>query len=154
MGRVSRPVNFFHILFDSFLDVLKVKWTLTVVCKICWRYRVYWDSIFSQYLLAILWNILKSNSLIGRIIGPCNWHFHCLIFTVHGQWSSWSEYGNCSNRWRGQKERTRKCDSPAPKNGGNDCLGVYRQKTNCCKLFYMKINLLNCTTVWDNEACI
>ena len=44
------------------------------------------------------------------------------IFAVDGEWGLWSEYSQCSARCgKGIKRRERECNSPSPKNGGNEC---------------------------------
>nr|QNH72418.1 toxin candidate TRINITY_DN34308_c0_g1_i1 [Pachycerianthus maua] len=41
-----------------------------------------------------------------------------------GHWSRWSKWGDCSVTCNdGKRERTRKCDDPAPMHGGKDCIG-------------------------------
>ena len=53
-------------------------------------------------------------------------------FSVRGQWSSWSEWADCNaDCGRGTRKRTRKCDSPAPLNGGPSCEGAPVQKKSC-----------------------
>lgn len=43
---------------------------------------------------------------------------------INGQWSEWSNWSECSATCGGGvKERTRKCDSPEPQNGGESCQG-------------------------------
>lgn len=55
-----------------------------------------------------------------------------LIKTVNGQWSSWSKYGGCSATCGGGSQyRSRKCDNPAPANGGEPCVGPSQQSRSC-----------------------
>ena len=47
-----------------------------------------------------------------------------LYFVVHGGWGEWTGDSFCSVSCGGGKtSRTRKCDKPKPKNGGNQCNG-------------------------------
>ena len=43
---------------------------------------------------------------------------------MNGGWSNYGAYGKCSKSCgQGIKTRSRKCNSPAPKNGGKACAG-------------------------------
>ena len=58
--------------------------------------------------------------------------FIMFIIDVDGKYSPWSDYSNCSNPCGiGIRNRTRKCDSPAPKNYGKKCLGVDTEIQSC-----------------------
>ncbi|XP_008209068.1 A disintegrin and metalloproteinase with thrombospondin motifs 9 [Nasonia vitripennis] len=51
---------------------------------------------------------------------------------VDGQWGKWSDYGNCSRPCGGGiKKKTRECNNPAPKNGGNYCVGERVMYDSC-----------------------
>ena len=51
---------------------------------------------------------------------------------VDGKWSEWGEWSACSNTCGGgQATRTRKCNNPAPANGGVDCAGDSEETQNC-----------------------
>ncbi|XP_024868188.1 A disintegrin and metalloproteinase with thrombospondin motifs 9 isoform X1 [Temnothorax curvispinosus] len=51
---------------------------------------------------------------------------------VHGQWGEWGRYGECSRTCGGGvKRKYRECDNPAPKNGGNYCIGERVKYRNC-----------------------
>ena len=53
------------------------------------------------------------------------------FIAVNGNWGQWSDFGTCLNQFDesesascdddGNKYRTRKCDNPAPADGGEDC---------------------------------
>lgn len=46
---------------------------------------------------------------------------------VHGNYSEWSEFTDCSKTCEGgQKHRKRTCSNPSPRLGGNDCAGLGR----------------------------
>ena len=54
-------------------------------------------------------------------MGPFN---SCLIFTVHGGWSEWSDWTNCSALCNGvMRNRSRSCSDPEPLYGGDYCVG-------------------------------
>ena len=51
---------------------------------------------------------------------------------IHGIWGPWSEYSLCSGSCGiGSMTRTRLCDSPAPKYGGEECVGDLIDKQPC-----------------------
>ncbi|XP_042148268.1 hemicentin-1 [Ixodes scapularis] len=50
---------------------------------------------------------------------------------VAGGWSSWSPWGNCSSLCGGYRSRSRRCDSPAPRNNGLQCLGEASEVAPC-----------------------
>ncbi|XP_068095498.1 complement component C8 alpha chain [Hyperolius riggenbachi] len=47
---------------------------------------------------------------------------------AHGQWSCWSSWSGCQS---GTRQRSRSCNNPPPKSGGNPCLGKSTQKEFC-----------------------
>ncbi|XP_012732974.2 complement component 7b [Fundulus heteroclitus] len=47
---------------------------------------------------------------------------------IHGSWSCWSSWGTCSG---GQRSRTRSCNNPAPRGGGQNCIGEQREQKPC-----------------------
>lgn len=67
-----------------------------------------------------------------------------LFFQVHGKWSSWTEFGECSTTCGGgTRSRTRLCNNPAPVNG-LDCPGsntdfIPCATQNCPGLFFIFI---------------
>ncbi|XP_015249550.1 PREDICTED: complement component C7-like, partial [Cyprinodon variegatus] len=47
---------------------------------------------------------------------------------IHGSWSCWSSWSSCSE---GQRSRTRSCNNPAPRGGGQHCIGEQREQKPC-----------------------
>ena len=55
-----------------------------------------------------------------------------MLWTVDGGWSSWSDWGECSETCgAGVEERFRRCDSPSPQFGGRLCRGVKSERRPC-----------------------
>ncbi|GFN88312.1 hemicentin-1, partial [Plakobranchus ocellatus] len=55
-----------------------------------------------------------------------------LDLVVHGEYSPWSSWSSCSaSCGRGERSRTRTCDSPAPGNGGRNCVGPSSEYSTC-----------------------
>ena len=52
---------------------------------------------------------------------------------VHGHWSDWTPWGDCSASCGGTglRKRFRICDNPKPKDGGRDCSGPNEQIDQC-----------------------
>jgi len=51
---------------------------------------------------------------------------------VHGAWSSWGEWSNCTvSCGGGNQTRERECNDPAPANGGDECEGEVREAQDC-----------------------
>ena len=49
---------------------------------------------------------------------------HIIISLVHGGWTNWGNWSECSVTCSGgSRTRSRSCTDPAPLNGGNDCGG-------------------------------
>ncbi|KAK2175546.1 hypothetical protein NP493_723g02011 [Ridgeia piscesae] len=65
--------------------------------------------------------------------GTYNWDSAASVeCQVDGAWGSWSEWNRCSvSCGAGFKNRTRKCDYPAPLGDGKDCDGIATQEMPC-----------------------
>merc|ERR1712179_384923 len=51
---------------------------------------------------------------------------------IDGKWSLWKEWNSCSQTCgEGVRFRYRKCDSPSPKSGGQDCKGNKSASEKC-----------------------
>jgi hypothetical protein len=50
-------------------------------------------------------------------------------FKIAGDWSSWGDWSTCSSS--GVRERTRRCDNPAPSCGGPGCVGNETDTASC-----------------------
>ena len=49
-----------------------------------------------------------------------------------GEWSNWDSWSQCSVECgTGTRSRTRRCDSPEPSGGGEDCAGELEENENC-----------------------
>lgn len=56
----------------------------------------------------------------------------CYYKKVHGQWSEWGGWGECTPFCEGSwKKRERKCNNPPPQFHGNDCLDKNNQYIGC-----------------------
>ena len=52
--------------------------------------------------------------------------------TVDGQWSDWTNWGDCSvTCGGGKRKRNRTCTSPPPQNGGQKCPGPSEEEEAC-----------------------
>ena len=57
---------------------------------------------------------------------------HPLFPAVHGGWTRWSEWTECSTTCNdGTQTRTRSCTNPEPMYGGDDCEGEWVENRNC-----------------------
>ena len=74
---------------------------------------------------------------------PCipvnNMYCAFFFFTVNGGFSQWTEFSECTRSCgTGTRFRTRTCDNPGPRFGGNDCtvigedLQTFRCNMNPC----------------------
>ena len=55
-----------------------------------------------------------------------------LFFSVDGVWSIWSDWDTCTvTCGGGTHNRMRTCDSPAPANGGGNCVGDSTEPSSC-----------------------
>ena len=51
------------------------------------------------------------------------------LYKVNGDWGSWTSWSSCSKDCK--KTRSRKCNNPAPANGGKDCVGSSQNTSSC-----------------------
>ena len=59
-------------------------------------------------------------------------HIHSSENPVHGGYSRWSKWGNCSRSCGGGiRNRLRYCNNPRPQNGGTDCSGRAIDRERC-----------------------
>ncbi|KAL1417827.1 hypothetical protein MTO96_006084 [Rhipicephalus appendiculatus] len=63
-----------------------------------------------------------------NVLGTATAEAH-LFLRVDGKWSEWSEWSGCN--CDGLRNRTRRCDSPPPRNGGDDCVGEALETQTC-----------------------
>ncbi|XP_041826210.1 complement component 7b [Melanotaenia boesemani] len=65
---------------------------------------------------------------------------------IHGSWSCWSSWGSCSE---GKRKRTRSCNNPAPRRGGNYCIGLQEEQKPCeePELEYLKMMEPQCFSI-------
>ena len=55
-----------------------------------------------------------------------------LTLAINGGWRAWSKWEGCSKTCGGGTEqRVRRCDSPAPAHGGQDCVGENKETRMC-----------------------
>ena len=58
--------------------------------------------------------------------------FVSLFTTVDGNWADWDGFGDCNvTCGDGKRKSTRKCENPAPQNGGRDCEGPAIRYEEC-----------------------
>ena len=53
---------------------------------------------------------------------------------IHGNWGEWTEWSSCeadTSPCNGKKKKTRLCNSPTPKNDGDDCRGSGKEEMFC-----------------------
>ena len=55
---------------------------------------------------------------------------YILNLLVDGQWGPWGSWSSCDSK-TAKKKRTRKCNSPAPVNGGKQCNGSSTEEVFC-----------------------
>ncbi|KAJ8300966.1 hypothetical protein KUTeg_022485 [Tegillarca granosa] len=58
--------------------------------------------------------------------------FQCCFISVHGNWSPWGHWGDCSVSCNsGLQKRFRTCTNPAPSQNGRYCVGPSEDTTSC-----------------------
>ncbi|XP_074645963.1 uncharacterized protein LOC141902220 [Tubulanus polymorphus] len=79
---------------------------------------------------------------------------------IDGHWGQWSTYGACSTSCgTGTQQRTRQCDNPAPKHGGNSCPGISVESAQCvhsvtCTLGKLDTNFDNDYGMWTTHGTL
>ena len=59
-------------------------------------------------------------------------NFNCYIVPVQGGWSEWTETVKCTSPCiDGIEKFERRCNNPAPKFGGEDCVGNSTETISC-----------------------
>ncbi|XP_058791063.1 A disintegrin and metalloproteinase with thrombospondin motifs 9 [Phymastichus coffea] len=102
------------------------------VCKRLWCTVPYWDDRSEEcHTQHMPW-------ADGTVCGPGKWchRGECVsrenLEPLDGQWGDWSSYGECSRSCGGGIERKyRECNNPAPKHGGNYCVGERVRYRSC-----------------------
>uniref|UniRef100_K1RFG7 Sushi, von Willebrand factor type A, EGF and pentraxin domain-containing protein 1 n=1 Tax=Magallana gigas TaxID=29159 RepID=K1RFG7_MAGGI len=70
----------------------------------------------------------------------------CETLFLHGNWSKWDEWSQCSETCgNGTKSRKRYCTNPAPYNGGKFCTGNHTEVTHC--------NVKECPGWFEFQVC-
>jgi len=69
----------------------------------------------------------------------------CVEAPINGGWGNWSEWGVCNHN-TGLRTKTRRCDTPAPSNGGADCRGSSTHTAKCDEE--------QCDPSVDSENCV
>lgn len=78
--------------------------------------------------------------ILYEIIFGFTLNLFLIVVPIDGEFGKWSEYSKCSQSCGGGiQSRTRKCDSPAPENGGADCFGN-RNETRQCSIKPCPVN--------------
>ena len=55
-----------------------------------------------------------------------------VLLQVHGNWSDWSMWSNCSVTCGvGVRKKTRTCTNPKPDRSGDNCVGESSEYTGC-----------------------
>ena len=67
------------------------------------------------------------------------------VISVNGVFSEWGDWSNCTAAC-GLQCRHRKCDSPAPQNGGTDCTGHTLETRRC------QPEHINCAGMWRSQC--
>ncbi|GAB1607433.1 hypothetical protein Ahia01_001026800 [Argonauta hians] len=109
--------------------------------------EVTWKKYSSRITSRDRFSVLSNNSLrivgtqlsdsgqyscqIKNFLGHLQTHAN-LVVVVHGMWSSWNAWSDCSTSCgEGRVYRRRVCNSPAPENGGNPCVGARKESIPC-----------------------
>ena len=79
--------------------------------------------------------------------------------TRNGNWGSWGSWSTCSKTCdRGVRRKYRRCNNPAPSNGGQNCAGsssygVYCNTQSCPGCIFTKKNIFK-DLIWDQSKCV
>ena len=58
--------------------------------------------------------------------------FYDFLAAVHGDWTNWSQWTDCSHDcFGGTRSRERNCSDPQPNYGGDSCEGKKEETENC-----------------------
>ena len=67
-----------------------------------------------------------------KLFSKAHHNLPSLTPTVHGNWSVWSQWSECSTTCgTGTQDRERECNNPAPQYGGDNCTGESSETRAC-----------------------
>ena len=120
-----------------FLKFRKIHWKAPVFsCKFC---KIFKNTFFTKHLRA------TASDNVYLITLPAFSSPTILLSTIEfpiidGEFGKWSHYSKCSHLCGGEiQNHTRKSNSPAPANGGADCVGT-RVETPKCSIKPFPVN--------------
>ena len=78
------------------------------------------------------------------------------VDNVNGQWGDWGTWSTCTKSCGGgQKERTRRCNNPAPYGNGRYCAGKNKETRDCnvesCPIHSTLIQKIRARNITLNE---
>ena len=111
---------------DKMVDLYFTSWII-ISLKLYCRKNVIRIQENKQNILSV-----ELRKFQNYFIYQITWRIYFSLFKVDGDWGNWGNYGACSKTCGGgTKERTRKCDNPAPAHGGKGCEGSASQSLEC-----------------------